>query len=567
MKRINPHQVNTSLRLWPGILICILILVLRYLLPIINPSLMVVSFMGGVAGGILIAIWWLFFSRMPWTDRLGGVCLAILSLFITSRLIDESIARANMGMMFWLFSVPLLGIVFISWAIITRSLNIRIRRITMVIAILVGSGTWICLRTNGMDGNGRQFFDWRWANTYEDHVMAEKETPGSAILKSDSPAVEPFWPGFRGPDRNGIVRGVKIKTDWTKPPEELWRKDVGPGCGSFAAMGDYIFTQEQRGENEVVACYELKTGKLVWMHYDMARFYEPHAGAGPRATPALSGNKVFTLGATGIVNALDAGSGKTIWTRNAATDTGEKTPLWGFCGSPLVYNNLLIVGVSGRLTAYDISDGKQQWTGNDGGECYTSPQLFTVKGTDQVVFMSDSGAVSVEPGSGKVLWDYKWKCEGRILQAAMIEDGIFMLTKENSGLKKLSVTNIDSTWTVKEIWDSQEIKAYFNDFTVSKGFAFGYDGPTMTCTDLKSGRTMWRGSRYRGFNILFPDQDLIVILTEKGEIAVVNASPQKFTELTRFRALNGRTWNHPALSGNILLVRNDKEMAAYSITD
>jgi outer membrane protein assembly factor BamB len=567
METGNKNPGSKSLRLLPGIVIGILIIVMRYILPLILPSLMAVSFIGGVAGGLFTIIWWLFFSQVPWRDRLGGVGLIILALVVTFSFVDQSIARANMGMMFWFFSVPIVAILFIAWAIITRRLNLRMRRITMVITILFATGPWICLRTNGMAGSGQQFFDWRWAATYEDRVMTENETPVIPVVTADSVVAEASWPGFRGPDRDGIARGIKIKTDWKTPPVELWRKSIGPGRGSFSVMGDHIFTQEQRGENEVVTCYELNSGKLVWMHNDKARFYEPHAGAGPRATPTLAGNKVFTLGATGIVNVLDAGSGKTIWTKNAAGDAGVKTPNWGFSGSPLVYNDLVIIGASGKLAAYDIANGDLRWTGSDGGECYTSPQLFTVNGVRQIVFMSDTGAVSVDPESGKKLWDYKWKCEGRILQAAMTEDGIFMFTKENSGLKKLSVTNSDSLWIIKEIWDSPQVKAYFNDFTLSKGFAYGYDGPTMTCTDLNNGKTMWRGSRYRGFQILFPDQDLIIVLTEKGEIAVVKADPSKFTELIKFKALDGRTWNHPAISGNILLVRNDREMAAYRISD
>jgi outer membrane protein assembly factor BamB len=567
METGNKNPGGKSLRLLPGIVIGILIIVIRYILPLIMPSLMAVSFIGGVAGGLFMLIWWLFFSRVPWPDRLGGVGLIILALVITFSFVDQSIARANMGMMFWFFSVPIVAILFIAWAIITRTLNLRMRRITMVITVLVATGPWICLRTNGMAGDGKQFFDWRWASTYEDRLMTENEAPGLTTVTADSTVAEAFWPGFRGPDRDGIARGVKIKTDWKKPPVEIWRKSIGPGRGSFSVMGDHIFTQEQRGENEVVTCYELNSGKLVWMHNDKARFYEPHAGAGPRATPTLAGNKVFTLGATGIVNVLDAGSGKTIWTKNAAGDAGVKTPNWGFSGSPLVYNDLVIIGASGKLAAYDIANGDLRWTGSDGGECYTSPQLFTVNGVRQIVFMSDTGAVSVDPESGKKLWDYKWKCEGRILQAAMTEEGMFMFTKENSGLKKLSVTNRDSLWILKELWDSPQVKAYFNDFTLNKGFAYGYDGPTMTCTDLNNGKTMWRGSRYRGFQILFPDQDLIIVLTEKGEIAVVKADPSKFTELIKFKALNGRTWNHPAISGNILLVRNDREMAAYRISD
>lgn len=404
MKKNNINPTANSPRLWPGIILGILIILVRYILPVVDPTQMVTSFMGGVALGILTFIWWLFFSRVAWTDRLIGVGLAIAALVVTFLLVDDSIARANMGMMFWLFSIPLLSIAFIAWAVITKSFDIKIRRLSMVVTILIATSAWTCLRTNGMNGNGRQFFDWRWASTYEDRVMAEKELPGENGEKAGSSVTEAFWPGFRGANRDGIAHGIKIKTDWSKPPEELWRKDVGPGCGSFSVMGDNIFTQEQRGEDEAVSCYDLKTGKLVWMHSDKARFYEPHAGAGPRATPTLSGNKIYTLGATGILNALDATNGKALWTRNAASDTGEKIPGWGFCGSPLVYNDVVIVGLAGRLAAYDIADGKARWTGSDGGsECYSSPQLFNVTGKDQIVFMSDSGAVSVEPETGKIL--------------------------------------------------------------------------------------------------------------------------------------------------------------------
>jgi outer membrane protein assembly factor BamB len=567
MKTENPNPGSKEPRLWPGVVIAIFTIIIRYLVPLIDPSLMIVSFFGGIAGGIFTILWWLFFSRVPWSDRLAGTGLLIVTLFITSRFVDESIARANMGLMFWLFSIPVAAIFFILWAVFSAKFNIRLRRITMLAVIILSTAPWICLRTNGMDGNGGQYFDWRWASTYEERVLAEKETAGTISTPVDSVIVEASWPGFRGPYRDGIARGVRINSDWSKAPKELWRKDIGPGCGSFAVMGNHIFTQEQRGENEAVSCYELSSGKLVWMHNDKARFYEPHAGAGPRSTPTLAGKRVYTLGATGILNALDAATGKAIWTRNTAEDTGVKTPAWGFCGSPLVVNDLVIASVSGKLAAYGCEDGTPRWKGEDGGECYTSPQLFKVNGKDQVVFMSDSGAVSVDPESGTKLWDYKWKCQGRILQAAMVEDGIFMLTNENSSIKKLSVTNTDTTWTVKDIWDSPQVKAYFNDFTLNKGYAYGYDGPTMTCTDLKTGKTMWRGNRYRGFDILFPEQDLIVILTEKGEVAVVKADPSKFTELIRFKALNGRTWNHPALARSTLLVRNDREMAAYSIAD
>jgi outer membrane protein assembly factor BamB len=143
------------------------------------------------------------------------------------------------------------------------------------------------------------------------------------------------WPGFRGAERDGIRRGVRIETNWSaSPPVELWRRPIGPGWSSFAVQGGRLYTQEQRGADEIVACYDAATGALVWAHRDAARFFEANGGAGPRGTPALSDGRVYTLGATGVLNALDAADGSVEWSRNAASDIGASLPTWGFSSSP-----------------------------------------------------------------------------------------------------------------------------------------------------------------------------------------------------------------------------------------
>src|SRR5262249_40606599 len=158
------------------------------------------------------------------------------------------------------------------------------------------------------------------------------------------------WPGFRGPERDGIVHGVQIKTDWSaSPPIQMWRRAIGPGWSSFAVRGDVLYTQEQRGEDEIVAAYKVATRQPLWRHRDPVGSYESNGGAGPRATPTIRGNRVYAHGATGILNALDARSGAVVWSRNVGSDTHKPVPGWGFASSPLVVDDLVVVAATGTL--------------------------------------------------------------------------------------------------------------------------------------------------------------------------------------------------------------------------
>jgi outer membrane protein assembly factor BamB len=315
----------------------------------------------------------------------------------------------------------------------------------------------------------------------------------------------------------------------------------------------------------MVTCYNLNTGEPVWRHSDSTRFWDSHAGAGPRSTPTLCNGRVYTLGATGILNVLDARNGSLIWSRDAASENAVKVLAWGFTGSPLVVGDVVIISLSGKLAAYDTASGKPRWSFPDGGNSYSSPHLVTIDGVSQVLHISKAATLSVEPASGKQLWKYPWMIDERILQPALINGGDLLLAGEGYGMRRINVSHDQGRWSVKETWTSDEMRLNFNDFIIHKGHAYGFDGPSIACIDIKTGKRKWKGNPYRGWLLLLADQDLLLVLSEKGKLALVEATPDHFKELAQFPAIEGRTWNHPALAGNVLLVRNGLEMAAFRL--
>jgi outer membrane protein assembly factor BamB len=604
----NASSPRKPLRLWPGVIAALVLALLWFVVPVVFPDVGLAPIAGALASVLAIVVWWLFFSRAPWPDRVGAILLAIVALLVTRRVVHESIAGGMMGMLLPVYAVPVLSLALVAGAVLGGRLSSGRRRATMAGAILLAAGAFALIRTDGMMGFQSELH-WRWTPTPEERLLAKgadepvAPTPAPTAAKSpeqkipenagnepkalpaapsaaneyaDKPAMSERvtrveWPGFRGPERDSIIRGVRVATDWSQsPPVERWRRPVGPGWSSFAVDGNRIYTQEQRGNDEIVSCYDLTTGAPVWRHRDAERFWESNAGAGPRATPTVSNGRVYTLGATGIVNALDASNGAVVWSRNAASDTGATLPIWAFSGSPLVVNDMVIVAASGRLAAYDVATGTPRWSAQTGGSGYSSPQLVTIDGVAQIVLLNTSGAASVTPADGKLLWKHEWNTDG-IVQPAVIAGSNILLGSGSGGaevgVRRIAVTRGSEGWKVEERWTSQGLKPYFNDFVVHKGHAFGFDGAILSCIDLADGTRKWKGGRYgQGQMILLADQDVLLILSEEGALALVSASPDRFTEIARMPAIEGKTWNHPVLVGDVLLVRNGEEMAAFRMT-
>ena len=591
--------------MWPGVVAATLQWLAWSIVPAFAPqwggSMIIVAVLFALA----ILIWWLFFSRAPWLERLGAIALMVVAVAATSRVVHESVANGMMGFMLYVYSIPVLSLALVAWAVASRHFSSGLRRASMVAAIVLACGTMTIIRTNGLSGDADSDLEWRWTPTSEQQLLSGSgdtpldSAPGeSAVLPSapppiaapekvpDAPSAGPVatseesaratpdavWPGFRGPERDSAVHGVQIATDWSRtPPVELWRSPIGPAWSSFAVRGDRLFTQEQRGDDEVVSAYNVKTGKPVWKHRDAARFWESNAGAGPRATPTLSHGRVYTLGGTGILNALDDRDGSVVWSRDATSDTGSEVPAWGIASSPLVVGDVVIVG-DGRRTCRIRRCDRTASLGRPEGWVWlqlaaVSDDRWRCAGRARQWAWCDwrfavrwHRALEVRLGGRQ----HRAACSPR-RQGSSIGSGSGLAAK--TGMLRVTVAKEPSGWSVKEQWTSNGLKAYFNDFVVHKNHAFGFDGGILACIDLADGTRTWKGGRYgHGQLILLSDQDLLLVLSEEGELALVNARSDKFAEVARFKAIEGKTWNHPVLARDILLVRNGEEMAAFRLS-
>ena len=594
------------MRLWPGVVAGALLWLVWLLLPAVAPAAGPFAVLGGVGFGLVMIIWWLFFSRVRWPERIGAVVLMTAGLLAVSRVVHVSISNGLMGMMPYVLGIPVLASALVLWAVVARRLEGSARAASMGAIMALAFASLAMVRTEGVTGDGISELHWRWTKTPEERLLAQgpdaaplspppldvaRRAPSAApatpasdtapahALPAEGTSPAPTltapgalaeWPGFRGTHRDGIVRGVRIDTDWARrPPVQIWRRPIGPGWSSFAVSGDLFYTQEQRGDEETVACYRVSTGQLVWRHRDQVRFWESNGGAGPRATPTLSGTRVYTFGATGILNALEAATGAVAWSRNAKADTNRQVPDWGFASSPLVVDDIVIVAVSGTLAAYDASTGSPRWVGPQHGGSYSSPHLVTRDDAVQVVVLSGAGATSVDPRDGHTLWEYAWE-GSTIVQPALTADGDILLSTASAmggtGVRRVTASRGESGWTVSDRWASTGLKPYFNDMVVHKGHAFGFDGSILASIDLANGSRAWKGGRYgNGQMLLLADQDVLLVLSEEGDLALVSATADRFTELARIPALTGKTWNHPVVVGDVLLLRNGEEMAAFRL--
>ncbi len=517
---------------------------------------------------------------------LPGVVLLVLAPFavVAAWMIAGAVADGDRTVQMVAAIATLSGAVLLQaiWWLGLARLSWRARLIGMVVLLVACAVVVGAVRIDGHRGEMLPIFAFRWEPTPEQRAIAYFEQEGLSASENPVSPVEVTtgdWPQYRGPGRDGVAADAAIRTDWNEsPPRFVWGpQPIGLGWSSFAVVGDHLFTQEQRGEDETVVCYDATNGKQLWVHVDVARFSEPLGGDGPRGTPTISDGRLYALGATGLLNCLDAASGKPIWQRDVLADAGDGTRVanidWGMAGSPPVWEGMVFAvpgGKQGReVIAYDIANGDIVWAAGDGTASYASPRVEMIGGVPQLLVLDADSLKSFDPSSGKLLWTFgPWTNQPKVnaSQPIVRKDRVFLSSGYTIGSVLLQVSKDgDESWKVTETWrNDNEFKLKFNDAVYHDGYLYGLDEGILACYEFETGERQWKKGRY-GYGQVILLGDMLVILAEDGTLAAVPATPKQFEELARVPVIEGKTWNHPAFARGKLFVRNDREAACLDI--
>ncbi|HUF46187.1 MAG TPA: PQQ-binding-like beta-propeller repeat protein, partial [Vicinamibacterales bacterium] len=358
------------------------------------------------------------------------------------------------------------------------------------------------------------------------------------------------------------------------PPNGLvpaWKQPAGGGYASFAVARGRAFTIEQRGRQEVVAAYDVDTGRELWTSAWEELFSEMMGGDGPRATPTWADGVVVALGAAGELRVLEESTGNVIWRTNILQDHGARNLPWGMAASPLIVDDAVVVlpgGTAGHsVAAYDRRTGQPLWHALDDKQGYAAPMLATLAGVRQIVVFSGSRVLGLSVDGSRLLWEHPWPTFSDINAAQPIvvgENRLFVSSGYGTGATVIEIQPDGDGFAVREVWRNIRMKNQFTSSVLHDGYIFGLDEAILACVDAASGELMWKGGRY-GFGQVVLASGHLIVLTENGDLALVRATPDRHHEITRFPALDGKTWNHPALYDGRLLIRNLQQMAAFDL--
>jgi outer membrane protein assembly factor BamB len=387
------------------------------------------------------------------------------------------------------------------------------------------------------------------------------------------------WPCWRGPQRDGISRETGLLKEWPKDgPTQLWKVDLSGGFSSVVVADGRLFTQTREKNQEVVVCLDPATGKDLWRYrYDcdygayptFTGGGMPSSRTGPRSTPTVDGDRLYTLGATGVLLCLETKTGKKVWQQDLLAVAGISCPKHGYCGCPLVVGDRIYLnpgGPKGRsVAALDKKDGSVVWQALDDLIGQSTPVQVEGNSTSQVIFFTGTAAVGVQAKDGKLLWRYPWKTQHDLNIATPIHaDGsVFISSNYGTGAVLFRLNGKSEPETV---WKSSAMQNHFSTSVLYKGFLYGFSDARLRCVDFKTGRIQWDKVGVGKGSLVIADGQLI-ILGDHGQLVLARATPDKYTEVSRCQVFDKDTltWTVPVVSGGRLFVRSQYSLLALDV--
>jgi len=409
-------------------------------------------------------------------------------------------------------------------------------------------------------------------------AAADGQTPvpgqpasGASTDAAAAHATRNYWTNFRGPNRDGRYDEMAVLTKWpANGLTPIWKQPIGIGYASFVVADGRAYTIEQRRRQEVVSAYDVNTGRELWIQGWNAEYNDTN-GDGPRATPTWDEGRIYALGATGELRCLDAKTGAVAWGRNILKENGASNLQWAMAASPLIVDDKVIVlpgGPAGKsIVAYNKLTGAPLWKSQNDPQAYVSPMLVTLAGRRQIVVVSSSRILGLVPEDGSLLWSHTWDTDMGINVSQPIpvdRNRLFISAGYGKGAALLEISGSGNNLSAKALWENINMKNKFNSSVLHEGHVYGLDEGILSCVDVNTGARKWKGGRY-GYGQVILASGHLIITCDSGELALVKATPDQFTEVARFPALEGKIWNYPAIANGKLLVRNTTQMAAYNI--
>lgn len=377
------------------------------------------------------------------------------------------------------------------------------------------------------------------------------------------------WPQFRGADGTAVTAETGLLRSWGEEgPRIVWKQDAGEGYSGIAAVGGRLYTEGQSGGEQRLLALDAATGKTLWST-SFGSGFESDLGNGPRSTPTVDGDLVFAASADSRLLAVAVQDGRVLWSHDFVTDFGAKSPRFGYGMSPFVDGDVLIVEVGGTedrsIVAFDKRTGEVRWSSLADPAGYATPIAVELGGRRQYVFNRRTGLVGLAADSGELLWQHPSAMDTIVMPIFVTPDKLFIsAAATGDGGHMIRVRKGEDGFTAEKVWSNPRMRNHFNTSVLVDGYLYGFDNATFRCVNASDGELVWAHRGYGKGSVVSAD-GLLFVLSDKGLVALAEATPAEFRELGRAQVMEGRSWTPPTLANGRLYVRDFDEIASIDV--